>query len=90
MRSFRKNPFPPNDRSLEIPRGRDVVKVKISEAKYKAPDWNSGGKGGAKQKPSVGGGWGMGIFWNYTRVSHLPFVKSRMAFVSASTEACCN
>ena len=30
-----KNPYPPHGRSLEIPRGRVVLKVKISEAKYK-------------------------------------------------------
>ena len=53
--SSRKNPFPPYGRTLEIPRGRGVLKVKILEAKYEAKLEFPGGMGGAKQKPSVGG-----------------------------------
>ena len=34
MRSSRRNPYLPHGRSLEIPRGRGVLKVKIPEAKY--------------------------------------------------------
>ena len=36
MYSSRKNPYPPHGRSLEIPIGRGVLKVKILEAKYEA------------------------------------------------------
>ena len=32
----RKDPYTPHGRSLEIPKGRWVLKVKILEAKYKA------------------------------------------------------
>ena len=59
--SFRNNPYPPHGRSLEIPRGRGVLKVKILEATHEAKLEFPGGMGGAKQKPSVGG---MDIFWN--------------------------
>ena len=31
-----KNPYPPHERSLEIPRGKGVLKVKIIEEKYEA------------------------------------------------------
>ena len=48
----RKYPYPPHGRSLEIPRGRGVLKIKIFEGKLEFP----GGKGSAKQ-PSVGGVW---------------------------------
>ena len=34
--SSRKNPYPPHGRSMEIPRGRGVLKAKIIEAKYEA------------------------------------------------------
>ena len=34
MCSSRKSPYPPLGRSLEIPRGRGVLKVKILEANY--------------------------------------------------------
>ena len=45
----RNNPYPPHGRSLEIPRGREVLKVKILEAMYEAKLEFRGGKGGAKQ-----------------------------------------
>ena len=59
MCSSRKNPYPPHahGRSLEIPSGRGVLKVKILEAKDEAKLEFPGGTGGAKQKPSVGGMW---------------------------------
>ena len=41
MCSSRKNPYPPHGRSLEIPRGRGVLKAKLEFP---------GGMGGAKQK----------------------------------------
>ena len=44
MCSFRRNPYPPYGRSLELPWGRGVLQVKILEAKYKAK-WNWGGRG---------------------------------------------
>ena len=50
MCSSRKNPYPPQGRSSEIPRGRGVLKVKILEAKYedklKFPGRRVGGGGG--------------------------------------------
>ena len=36
MCNSRENPYPPHGRSLEIPRGRGVLKVKILEDKYEA------------------------------------------------------
>ena len=51
MCSSRKNPYPPHGRSSEIPRGRGVLKVKISEAKYEVKlefPGGIGGGGGAK------------------------------------------
>ena len=57
MSSSKKNPHPPHGRSLEIPGGRRVLKVKIIEAKYEAKLEFPGGMGGVKQKPSVGGVW---------------------------------
>ena len=57
--SSRKNPYSPHGRSLEIPRGREVLKVTILEAKYKAnlevP--GEGGRGVQNKKPSEGGVW---------------------------------
>ena len=46
--SSRKNSYPPQGRSLEIPRGRGVLKVKILEAKYDAKLEFPGGGEGAK------------------------------------------
>ena len=69
MSSFRKYPYPPHGRSLEIPRGRGVLKAKILEAKYEAKlEFNGGGGGWGVQnkKTSVGGVHGLDIFWNYT------------------------
>ena len=43
--SSRKNPYPPHGRSLEIPWGRGVFKVKILEVKYEAELEFSGGTG---------------------------------------------
>ena len=62
--SSRKNPNPPNGRSLEIPRGRGILKVKILEAKYEAKLEFPGGMGNAKQKTLCGGS--MDTFWNCT------------------------
>ena len=62
--SSRKNPYPPHGRSLEIPRGRGVLKVIILEAKYEAKLEFPGEMGGAKQKTFCGGS--MDIFWNCT------------------------
>ena len=55
-----KNPYPSHGRSLEIPRGRGVLKAKILEAKYEAKlefPWGGGGGRGVKPKPSVEGVW---------------------------------
>ena len=56
MYSSRKNPYPPHGRSLKIPRGRGVLKVKMLEAKYEAKLEFPGGRGGggAKQKREYG------------------------------------
>ena len=43
--------------SLEIPRGRGVLKVKILEAKYEAKMEFPGEGGVQNRKPSVGGVW---------------------------------
>ena len=45
-----KNPYPPHGRSSEIPRAREVLKVKILEAKYEAKLEFPEGREGAKQK----------------------------------------
>ena len=55
MCSSRQNPYPPNGRSLEIPRGRGVLKAKILEAKYEAKlEFLGGGRGVQNKRPSVG------------------------------------
>ena len=64
MCSSRKNPYPPHGRSLEIPRGRGVLKVKILEAKYEAKLGFPRGKGGVKQNSFCGGVW---IFFGITQ-----------------------
>ena len=53
-----KNPYPPHGRSLEIPRGREVLKAKFLEAMYenKLRNFLRGG-GEQNKKPSVGGVW---------------------------------
>ena len=65
--SSRKNPYAPLGRSLEIPRGRGIFKVKILEAEYEAKLELPGGGGGAKQKTFHGES--MDIFWNCTMLS---------------------
>ena len=52
-----QKPYPPHRRSLEIPRGRGVLKGKILEAKYVAKLEFLGGWGVQNKKPSVGGVW---------------------------------
>ena len=66
--SSRKNPYPPNGRSLEIPReGGGVLEAKCLEAMYENKLEFPGGRGGsAKQKTFCGGS--MDIFWNCTLV----------------------
>ena len=58
MCSSRKNPYPPQGRSLEIPRGRGVLKVKILEAIYEAKLEFPGGREGVKQKNLPWGEYG--------------------------------
>ena len=56
--SSRKNPYPPQGRSLEIPRGRRLLKIKILEAKYDAKlEFPGGGGREQNKKPSVRGVW---------------------------------
>ena len=59
-----KNPYLPQGRSSEIPRGRGVLKVKNLEAKYEATLEYPGGTRGAKQKTFHGGS--IDTFWNCT------------------------
>ena len=54
MRSSRKNPYPPQGRSLEIPRGRGVLKTKILEVKYEDKLEFPGGRGVQNKKLSMG------------------------------------
>ena len=63
MCRYRKNPYPPHGRSLEIPKGRGVLEAKISEAKYEAKLEIPGG-GGMQKKTFRGGS--MDICWNCT------------------------
>ena len=74
MHSSRKNPYPPHGRSLEIPRGRGVLEVKILEAKYKAKlEFPEGGGGGVQsKKPSVR------EVWIYSGTAQFPFQSVRM------------
>ena len=64
MRSSRKNPYPPNGRSLDILRVRGVLGFKLLEAKYEAKLEFPGGRRCAKQKTLRGRS--MDIFWNST------------------------
>ena len=54
MCSSGKNPYAPHGRSLEIPRGRGVLKVKKLEAKYEAEMEFPAGEG-CKTKTFHGG-----------------------------------
>ena len=56
---FQKKPYPPHGRSLEIPRGRGVLEVKILEAKYEAKLEFPEGTKVQNKKSSV---WGVWIF----------------------------
>ena len=58
MCSSRKMPYSPQGRSLEIHRGRGVLKPKILEAMYEDKLEFPAGRGGAQQKPSMGGEYG--------------------------------
>jgi len=58
MCSSRKNPYPPQGGSSEIPTGRGVLKAKILEAKYEAKLEFLGG-GGCKTKNLL---WGEYVF----------------------------
>ena len=74
----RNIPYPPRGRSLEIPRGRGVLKAKILEAKYEAkleiPGVSGGwGGGGAKQQTFCGG---KDIFWNWQHIYDKNEIKS--------------
>ena len=60
MCGSRKYPYPHHRGSLQIPRGRGILKAKIFKGKYEPklefPEgWGGGVK--TKQKPSVGGVW---------------------------------
>ena len=58
MCSSRKNPNPPQGRSLEIPRGSGgVLKAKFLEAMYQNKVEFPEGRGVQNKKPSVGGVW---------------------------------
>ena len=56
-----KNPCPPHGRSVEIPRGKGVLKAKILEVKYELKiNWNflGGRRGGCKAKNLPWGEYG--------------------------------
>ena len=55
--SSRKNPYPPHGRSLELPRGRGVLRAKILEAMYEDKPKFTGGREMQNKKPSMGGVW---------------------------------
>ena len=57
MCGSRKNPYPAHGRSLEIPRGRGVLKAKLLEEKCENKPESPGGRGDAKQKTFRGGIW---------------------------------
>ena len=63
-----KNPYPPDVRSLKIPRGRRVLKVKILEGKYEVKLEFPTGRGVQNKKPSMGS---MDILWNCTLSTYL-------------------
>ena len=66
MCGFRKYPYPPRGRSLEIPRGRGFSTAKIEKGKYEAqiPE----GREGSNEKTFHEGG--MDIFWNHTIIPY--------------------
>ena len=75
--SSRNNPYPPQGRSLEIPRGRGVLKAKILETKYGAKLKFLGEAGGAKQKTRVHEGMaGVWIFLEMHMVIHTSFHRN--------------
>ena len=53
-----KNPYPPHGRSLEMPRGKGVLKAKILEAKYEAKLESLWWGGGVQNRKTCGGGGG--------------------------------
>ena len=55
LRSSRKNPYLPQGRSLEILRGKGVLKVQILEGKYEAKLEFPRGRRVQNKKPSIGG-----------------------------------
>ena len=57
MCSSRKNPYLPHGRSLEIPRGRGVLKAKFLEAMCETKLEFPGGEVVENKKPSMGGVW---------------------------------
>ena len=70
--SSRKNPYPPHGRSLEIPKGRGVLKGKILEAKYGAKLEFPEGREEAKQKTFH---WGVSIIYKFYLFTVKTFTK---------------
>ena len=54
LRGSRKNPYPPDGKSLEIHRGRGVLKAKFLEETYENKLEFPGGRGVQNKKPAVG------------------------------------
>ena len=75
---FQKNPYPPQGKSLKIPRGRGVLKVKILEAIYEAKLEFPGGGRVQNKKPSVGGVW---IFSGTAQLTFLSYVLRPFDFI---------
>ena len=68
-----KNRYPPHGRSLEIPRGKGVLKAKIVQAKYEAKLESLGGGGGAQQKNLL---WGEKRYFLILHIIHVMSIQS--------------
>ena len=75
MCASRKNPYPPHGRSLEIPRERGVLKDKFLEEMYENKLEFPGGRGGAKQKTS------MGVAWIFSGTTQLYLIYKWCGFI---------
>ena len=71
LRSSRKSRYPPHGRSLEIPRGKEVLKAKILQAKYEAKLESL--EGGAYQKNLL---WGEKRYFLILHIIHVMSIQS--------------
>ena len=83
--SRKKNPYPPHERSLEIPRGKGLSKGKILEAKYEAKlKYLVGGGGGGQNRKTFCGGSKDIIFSGTTHHTCNQYPKCRERYWSSS------